>query len=77
MIRQQKNRSSKETRRLTSGNQRRATPSRNAIASSVALQTDQAEKEKEEEAKGEDRATAFTEEDFQNFFQSYKPTKPQ
>ena len=76
-MRQQKQRSSNETRRLEVGSTRRNFTSRNAIASSATFETSQKEKAVgESSTEGEEKKTAFTEEDFQKFFESYKPSKP-
>jgi len=76
VVRQQKQRSSNETRRLEVGSQRRNFTSRNAIASSATFETSKKEKAVGESSEGEEKKTAFTEEDFQKFFESYKPSKP-
>lgn len=78
VIRQQKNRSSHETRRLDSVNPIRKRTSPGVIASS-AVKTKAKKKadKKKTAAKEEQQKSVFSEEDFQNFFQTYKPTKPQ
>jgi len=75
VIRQQKNRSSFQTRRLESST-KRSVPSRTAIASSAAFEGKSVEKLEEEDKPEEAKNTVFTEEDFQKFFETYKPTKP-
>lgn len=76
VIRQQKNRSSHETRRLETSGSSRKRLSDNVIASST-VKTKAQKKAIKEKAKEEQPKSVFTEEDFQNFFASYKPTKPQ
>jgi len=88
VIRQQKNRSSHETLRLEAVNRTRKRTSPGVIASSTVKSKSQKKADKLRAAsssssssaanpKKEEQKSVFTEEDFQNFFQSYKPSKPQ